>query len=58
MALTRDFKETIRARVVRNARFRRELLREGIESMLAGDIATAKVILRDYINVLAAEPRR
>ena len=50
MALTRDFKETIRARVVRDAKFRRELLREGIESMLAGDIATAKVILRDYIN--------
>ena len=50
MALTRDFKETIRARVVRDARFRRALLREGIESMLAGDIATAKVILRDYIN--------
>jgi hypothetical protein len=43
---------------VRDARFRRELLREGIESMLTGDIATAKVILRDYINVLAAEPRR
>ena len=50
MALTRDFKETIRARVVRDTRFRRELLREGIESMIAGDIATAKVILRDYIN--------
>jgi DNA-binding phage protein len=25
-------------------------LREGIESMLAGDLATAKTILRDYIN--------
>jgi DNA-binding phage protein len=50
MALTRDFKETIRARVMRDAKFRRELLREGIESMIAGDIATAKVILRDYIN--------
>ena len=41
MALTRDFKETIRARVMRDAKFRRELLREGIESMIAGDIATA-----------------
>jgi DNA-binding phage protein len=50
MGLTRDFKETIRARVVRDARFRRELLREGLESMLAGDVATAKIILRDYIN--------
>jgi len=50
MALTRDFKETIRARVARDPRFRKELLREGIESMLTGDISTAKTILRDYIN--------
>ena len=50
MALTRDFKETIRARVASDPKFRRELLREGIESMLTGDIATAKTILRDYIN--------
>lgn len=50
MALTRDFKETIRARVERDPKFRKELLREGIESMLAGDIGTAKIILRDYIN--------
>src|SRR6202162_1930934 len=50
MPLTRDFKETIRARVERDPKFRKELLRECIESMLAGDIATAKTILRDYIN--------
>ena len=50
MALTRDFKETIRARVERDPKFRRELLREGIASMLDGDIATAKTSLRDYIN--------
>ena len=50
MALTRDFKETIRARVARDPKFRKELLREGVECMLSGDIATAKTILRDYIN--------
>jgi DNA-binding phage protein len=50
MALTRDFKETVRARAARDPKFRRELLREGIESLLSGDIATAKTILRDYIN--------
>ncbi len=49
MALTRDFKKTIRARVA-DPKFRKELLREGIESMLTGNIATAKTILRDYIN--------
>ena len=50
MALTRDFKETIQARVERDPKFRRELLREGVASMLEGDVATAKTILRDYIN--------
>lgn len=50
MALTRNFKETIRARVERDPKFRKELLREGVECMLGGDIATAKTILRDYIN--------
>jgi hypothetical protein len=50
MALTRDFKETIRARVERDPKFRKELLREGIQSMLAGDIDTGMTILRDYIN--------
>ena len=63
MALTRDFKETIRARAARDPKFRKELLREGIESLLTGDMATAKTILRDYINAtvgfaeLAEAPR-
>jgi hypothetical protein len=50
MALTRDFKETIRARVARDPTFRKELLREGIESMLAGDLATARTVPRDYLQ--------
>jgi hypothetical protein len=36
--------------VARDPKFRRELLREGVESMLDGDIGTAETILRDYIN--------
>ena len=50
MALTRDFKETIKARVQRDPAYRRELLREGIASMLAGDLETGKSVLHDYIN--------
>src|ERR1700686_1466942 len=50
MALTRDFKTTVRARVQRDPAFRKELLREGVESFLAGDVDTGKSILRDYIN--------
>lgn len=50
MALTKDFKETVRARVLRDPAFRRELLREGVESFLAGDMETGKSLLRDYVN--------
>jgi len=50
MALTRDFKETIQARVRRDPAFRRELLREGVECLLSGDVETGKAVLRDYIN--------
>ena len=49
MALTRHFKETVATRV-RDPAFREALLREGIETLLAGDIATGKAVLRDYIN--------
>lgn len=50
MALTRDFKDTIKARVERDVAFRKELLREAVECFLGGDIQTGKAILRDYIN--------
>ena len=50
MALTRDFKETIQARVERDPAFREELLREGVECLLSGDMDTGKAVLRDYIN--------
>ncbi len=50
MALTRDFKETIQARAARDPAFRRELLREGIQCLLSGDLDTGKTVLRDYIN--------
>jgi hypothetical protein len=50
MALTHDFKQTIRARVQRSPRFRRELLREAIECIVNGDLATGKAVLRDYVN--------
>ncbi len=50
MALTRDFKETIRARAPEDAKYREALLVEATETLLAGDFATAKTFLRDFIN--------
>ena len=50
MALTKDFKDTIQARAQRDPAFRKALLQEGVECLLAGDIDTGKAVLRDYIN--------
>lgn len=50
MPLTRDFRETIRARVQRDRAFRKELLLESMEAFLSGDVETGKAVLRDYIN--------
>jgi hypothetical protein len=50
MPLTRDFKETIRARAKRDRAFRNALLRESVECVSRGDLATGKAVLRDYVN--------
>jgi DNA-binding phage protein len=50
MALTRDFKETIKKRVEQDPDFAKALLHEAIDLLLDGDSATAKLILRDLIN--------
>lgn len=50
MVLTKDFKETIQARAQRDSVFRKALLQEGTECLLAGDVDTGKMLLRDYIN--------
>ncbi len=50
MALTRDFKDTVKARVERDPRFRAALLTEAVQQMLAGDVDVGKAVLRDYIN--------
>src|SRR6266436_8582902 len=50
MALTRDFKDTIQARVQRDPAFRRALLREAVEHFISGGLETGKTVLRDYIT--------
>ena len=50
MALTRNFKETIQQRVERDPAFREELLKEGIQCLLSGELDAGKAVLRDYIN--------
>ena len=50
MMLTRDFKETVQARAQIDTAFRDGLLDEGVKCLLAGDVDTGKIILRDYID--------
>jgi hypothetical protein len=50
MPLAREFKDTVQARLRADRKYRQELLREGVERLLAADLDTGKAILRDYIN--------
>ena len=50
MGLTRDFKETVKARAERDARFREALLTESVELLITGEVEVGKAVLRDYIN--------
>jgi DNA-binding phage protein len=50
MALTREFKNTIAARVERDPRFREALFTEALNAYFAGDTASGKAILRDLVN--------
>jgi hypothetical protein len=51
MPLTRDFKETIQSRALRDLEFRAGLLQEGIDCLLAGDLETGELLLQDYFHV-------
>jgi DNA-binding phage protein len=57
MALTRDFRETVQADARRDPAFRRGLLSEALESLLGGEVALGKELLRDYINATVGFPK-
>ena len=50
MALTREFKETVAARVQADPAFAQALLDEAIHLFVNGDPESAKLILRDLVN--------
>lgn len=50
MALTRDFKATVLARVKKDPKFAKALLDEAATLFLNGEPETAKLILRDLVN--------
>src|SRR6266851_1698367 len=57
MGLTRDFRETVQADIKRDPAFRRGLLSDALESLLSGEVALSKELLRDYINATVGFPK-
>jgi DNA-binding phage protein len=50
MAITKKFRNTILKRAERDSSFRRQMLIEAVNELLAGDLNAGKAILKDYIN--------
>ena len=50
MALTKLFKNTVKARVERDPLFRAALFQEALTAFFAGDTALGKSLLRDLVN--------
>lgn len=50
MALTRDFRDTVAERAARDPEFAGALLAGAARELLAGDVDTARALLRDYVN--------
>src|SRR6266478_40665 len=50
MALTRDYKETVIARIKRDRKFARGLFAEAINALLEGETAEGLSMLRDLIH--------
>ena len=50
MPVTRKFRTSILDRAASDPRFRRQMLTEAVNELLAGDLEAGKAMLRDYIN--------
>jgi len=50
MPITRKFRTTILNRAESDPVFRRQMLTEAVNELLAGDLEAGKAMLRDYIN--------
>jgi DNA-binding phage protein len=56
MALTKDFRETVKARADRNPTFRAGLYQEALQTMLDGDFPAGRIMLREFINATIGFP--
>lgn len=56
MALTRSFKDHIKAKIQSDPEFRQALFQEAVQTLIEGDVGTARAVLRDFINATAGFP--
>ncbi len=57
MTLTKSHRETVQERIKSDPAFRRGMLSEAVEVLIAGEIAVAKLVLRDYIHATIGFPK-
>jgi DNA-binding phage protein len=50
MALTKDFKRTVQEIALKNSKFRKGLLVSSVNELLLGELGSAKILMKDYIN--------
>jgi DNA-binding phage protein len=56
MALTRSFKDHIKAKIQSDPEFRQALFQEAVQTLIEGDVGTARTVLRDFINATIGFP--
>jgi len=56
MVLTRSFKDHIKAKIQSDPEFREALFQEAVQTLIEGDVDTARTVLRDFINATIGFP--
>jgi DNA-binding phage protein len=50
MVLTRSFRDHVKAKIQSDPEFRQALFQEAVQTLIEGDIGTARAVLRNFIN--------
>ncbi len=50
MALTCSYRDHVKARIKSDPEFRQALFQEAAQTLISGDVDTARAVLRDFIN--------
>ena len=56
MVLTRTFRDHTKAKTQSDPEFRQTLFQEAVQSLIEGDVGTARAALRDFINATIGFP--